>query len=106
MFRFEAEVEMIVAVMHDVIEDSDFTYEDLKNIGFSNDVMEALDCLTKRENEDYERFILRASKNSLARKIKIEDIKDNLDLTRLNDITEKDLQRAEKYHRALKALST
>ena len=84
MFRFEAEVEMIVAVMHDVIEDSDFTYEDLKNIGFSNDVMEALDCLTKRENEDYERFILRASKNSLARKIKIEDIKDNLDCQTLS----------------------
>jgi len=106
MFRFEDEPEMIVAVMHDVIEDSDFTYEDLKKLGFSTEVIAAIDCLTRRENEDYENFILRASQNILAKKIKIEDIKDNLDLTRLNNITKTDLQRIEKYHRALKVLDT
>ena len=77
-----------------------------KKLGFSTEVIAAIDCLTRRENEDYENFILRASQNILAKKIKIEDIKDNLDLTRLNNITKTDLQRIEKYHRALKVLDT
>lgn len=105
MFRFETEVEMIVAVMHDVVEDSDFTSVDLKKLGFSDVVVEAVDCLSKRRNEDYESFILRVSQNSLARKIKIEDIKDNLDLTRLNSVSENDLQRIGKYHHALRVLT-
>ncbi|ABD82121.1 hypothetical protein [Saccharophagus degradans] len=105
MFKFEAEIEMIVAVMHDVIEDSAFTQDDLKKLGFSNDVIEAIDCLSKRNGEDYNSFILRVSKNELAKKVKIEDIKDNLNLTRLKIITDKDLRRAEKYHRALALLT-
>ena len=105
MLQFESEVEMIIAVMHDVIEDSHFTLQDLNNHGFSIDVIEAINCLTKRKDEDYQRFISRISQNSLAKKIKIEDIKDNLNLTRLSNITAKDLQRAEKYHRALKFLA-
>ena len=105
MFQFDTETEMIVAVLHDVIEDSDITCDDLKSAGFSDEVINAIDCLTKRKNENYDRFILRISKNDLARKIKIEDIKDNLDLTRLNQMTEKDLKRIEKYHRALKTLT-
>lgn len=105
MFKFGTEVEMIVAVMHDVIEDSDFTQDDLKKMGFSETVVEAIDCLSKRSDENYDNFILRVSQNDLARKIKIEDIKDNLDITRLNKVTGKDLQRIEKYHQALKLLT-
>ncbi|MET1257450.1 GTP pyrophosphokinase [Aliikangiella maris] len=95
MFKFETEVEMIVAVMHDVIEDSNFSLEDLNIQGFSNEVIEAINCLTKKDGEDYKAFVLRVSKNQLAKKIKIEDIKDNLNLTRLEEITDKDLQRVE-----------
>jgi (p)ppGpp synthase/HD superfamily hydrolase len=105
MFKFQSEDEMIVAVMHDVVEDSEVTFSNLNEKGFSDKVIDAIECLTKRTNEDYESFIMRASKNSIAKKIKIEDIRDNLDLTRLHKITEKDLQRIEKYHRALKMLT-
>lgn len=105
MARFSTETEMIVAVLHDVIEDSDTTCDDLKSAGFSDEVINAIGCLTKRKNENYDSFISRISGNDLARGIKIEDIKDNLDLTRLSQITEKDLRRIEKYHRALKTLT-
>ncbi|WGO98874.1 GTP pyrophosphokinase [Saccharophagus degradans] len=105
MFKFEAEIEMIVAVMHDVIEDSAFTQDDLKKLGFSDEVVEAIDCLSKRQGETYDSFILRVSENNLARKIKIEDIKDNLNLSRLKTISDKDLRRAAKYHRALALLA-
>lgn len=104
MFRFHTEDEMIVAVMHDVIEDSDFTLYELKDFGFSDDIVAAIECLTKRSNESYEDFVSRVIQNDLARKIKIEDIKDNLDLTRLDKLTDKDLVRVEKYHQALKVL--
>jgi (p)ppGpp synthase/HD superfamily hydrolase len=105
MLQFNAEPEMIVAVMHDVVEDSDLEQSDLKKLGFSREVIEAIDCLTKRNDEDYESFILRVLENDLARKIKIADIKDNLNLTRLNEITDIDLQRIAKYHRALRLLT-
>lgn len=105
MLKFQTDSEMIVAVMHDVIEDSEITQNDLKKSGFSDEIIEAIVCLSKKQSENYESFIRRVSKNELARKIKIEDIKDNLNLSRLNEITDKDLQRAQKYHRALKMLT-
>jgi (p)ppGpp synthase/HD superfamily hydrolase len=105
MLKFESEDERIVAVMHDVVEDSEVTFYNLNKEGFSGKVVEAIECLTKRKNEDYESFIMRLSKNSIAKKIKIEDIRDNLDLNRLHKITEKDLQRIDKYHRALQLLT-
>jgi len=104
MMKFQNETEMIVAVLHDVIEDSDYSIDDLKKTGFPNEVTDALECLTKKNQEKYDDFILRIISNSLAKKIKIEDIKDNLDFTRLTTIGEKDLVRITKYHRALKYL--
>ncbi len=104
MLKFETTEEKIVAVLHDVVEDSDFTFDKLRDIGFPSFIIEALDCLTKRENEAYQTFISRLSKNELARKIKIEDIKDNLDLTRLTQVNEKDFLRIKKYSEALRFL--
>lgn len=104
MLKFQAKDEMIVAVLHDVVEDSAFTLESLKDYGFSEVIINAIESLTKNKGETYEDFISRVSSNDLAKKIKIEDIRDNLDLTRLDKITEKDLARVEKYHRALKLL--
>ena len=104
MFRFQSDVEMIVAVLHDAVEDSNLALDDLKSLGFSDVVLKALDCLSKRAGETYEEFIERVSENDLAKKIKIEDIKDNLNLTRLNNIIDKDLTRVKKYHQALKFL--
>lgn len=105
MFRFEIEVEQIVAVMHDVVEDSEVTLGDLRGSLFSEQIVEAIDCLTKREGEAYEDFITRVLSNDLASKIKTEDIRDNLDLTRLSKVGEKDLGRVKKYHRALRRLT-
>ncbi len=104
MLKFRNEDEMIVAVMHDVVEDSDISLDELKNSGFSEVVTQAIDCLSKRNGESYEDFILRIANNALARKIKVEDIKDNLDLTRIEHLDAKDLARVEKYHRALNFL--
>lgn len=101
MMKFSSEQEQIVAVLHDVVEDTAVSLQQLKSLGFSEDVIEAIDCLTKREGEEYNAFIERISKNALATQVKIQDIQDNLDLTRLPSITDKDLERAKKYHQAL-----
>lgn len=104
MLKFRNEEEMIVAVLHDVVEDSDISLNELKNSGFSEAITQAIDCLSKRNGESYDDFILRVANNALARKVKIEDIKDNLDLTRIEHIDAKVLARVEKYHRALSLL--
>ena len=104
MLKLEDNEEQIVAILHDVVEDSSMTLDTLKENGFSDNIIAAIECLTKRDNENYLHFITRVKKNQLARKVKIEDIKDNMDLKRLNSITDKDLQRVAKYHKALNIL--
>lgn len=105
MMKFTKDTERSVAVLHDVVEDSDITLEDLRNHGVPAVVVEAVDSLTKRDGETYEEFVVRVSLNKLASKIKIEDLKDNLDLTRMNALSEKDLGRVSRYHAALIFLS-
>jgi len=105
MLKFNSEEEMIVAVLHDVVEDGDVTLEQLQQHGFSQSIVVAIDCLTRRNSESYEDFIARVKINNLACKVKIEDIKDNLDLTRLATVSERDLLRAIKYHKALGVLT-
>ena len=104
MLKFQNKQEQVVAVLHDTIEDSDMILEDLASFGFSELIIDALDCLSKRKNEEYEDFIKRIVPNELARKIKIEDIKDNLDLTRIESINSEDLKRVLKYHNSLRIL--
>jgi (p)ppGpp synthase/HD superfamily hydrolase len=101
MLKFSGEEERIVSVLHDVVEDGDVSLSDLRQAGFSERVVEAVGCLSRRDDESYEAFIVRVSANELARKVKIEDVKDNLDVTRLSVVTERDLERVAKYHRAL-----
>jgi len=93
MMQMEYEDAKIVAVLHDVVEDSAFTFDDLKNEGFSDDILDALRCLTKKQGETYENFIERVLTNRLATDVKIADIKDNMDVTRLKTMIEKDLER-------------
>lgn len=100
MLSRENELERICAVLHDVIEDSDITFNDLRNEGFSEEVLLILDCLTKREGEDYEDFITRVLKNETACQIKLADINDNTDLNRIKCCTDKDRGRLEKYKKA------
>jgi len=78
------EDERIVALLHDVIEDTPTTLEDLKAEGFNCEILDALKHLTKMEGEDYSTFIKRVSTNRLATQVKIQDLKDNMDTTRLS----------------------
>ena len=98
--------EKIAGVLHDVVEDSDWTFEMLYKEGIPKDVMDALRCVTKlSEDEDYDHFIERVKTNPLAVKVKLNDLKDNMDITRLGEVTEKDLARLNKYIRAYRQLT-
>ncbi len=98
--------EKIAGVLHDVVEDSDWTFEMLEKEGIPKDVMDALRCVTKlSEDEDYNHFIERVKTNPLAVKVKLNDLKDNMDITRLGEVTEKDLARLNKYIRAYRQLT-
>ncbi|WP_431785885.1 HD domain-containing protein [Paenibacillus lactis] len=104
MHMMESEDEKIVAVLHDVIEDTDVTYGDLLKEGFSHEVIKAVRALTRQENETYMEFIHRCKKNDLACKVKIQDIYDNLDLSRIENPTDEDYIRQKRYTKALRLL--
>lgn len=76
--RFHDESHKIVAILHDVIEDTDFTIECLKEYGFNNEIVKSIDILTKKENQDYLDYILLVKSDKIARRVKIEDLKHNL----------------------------
>jgi len=92
-------------VLHDVVEDTDWTLEQLRDEGFSDDVLLAVDCLTRREGESYDEFVTRAQANPIARQVKIADLEDNMNVKRIGEMTPKDLARIEEYHRAWRALT-
>jgi len=107
MHQFVDKDLMIVSILHDVIEDSSFTLDDLADAGFSIEIIDAINCLTKQKDETYQSFIDRVMTNSLAVKVKIADIKDNLDITRLpQPLSEIDIGRLKKYHNALVSLQS
>lgn len=102
----KTEDEKIVGVLHDVIEDTDWTFEMLEAEGFSREVIEALRCVTKLvENENYDDFIERVRKNPLAVAVKINDLTDNMDIRRLPYLSDKDVKRLKKYLKAYKKLT-
>ncbi len=105
MMNLSNEDERIVAVLHDVIEDTKVSSSDLYNEGFSIEIIEAIDCLSRNGLETYEEFIIRVKKNALSTKVKIKDILDNLDLSRIPNRTVKDDVRAQKYLDALAVLT-
>ncbi len=87
----------IVAALHDVVEDTDWTLASLRREGFPEAVLNALDCVTKREGEPYEKFVERSASNPVARQVKLADLEDNMDLRRLPRITQEDQARLQKY---------
>ena len=107
MFAVSNEEEKIVAVLHDVIEDAiGWEFESLEKEDFSAAVIDALRSVTKiTEDEDYDAFIERAMSNPIGRRVKIADIRDNLDVTRIGELAERDMKRLNKYKRALAYLS-
>ena len=97
--------EKIVGVLHDVVEDSDWTFERLAAEGFSDEVIEALRCVTKiSEGEPYDKFIARVKTNPLAVAVKLNDLSDNMDIRRLPYLSDKDVKRLKKYLKAYKQL--
>ena len=106
MLQMDSEEEMIVAILHDVVEDSEkWSFDKLYREGFSKKIINSLRSVTKEnENEDYEKFIDRSVKDKIGRKVKIADISDNLDISRLKEVTDKDILRINKYKKALKKL--
>ena len=105
MLRMETEAAMMAAVLHDVVEDTEWTLERLREAGFSDEVLEAVDCLTHREGESYQQFVERVRTNRIARQVKIADLEDNMNVRRINQLGPKDLERLEKYHRAWRVLT-
>lgn len=106
MARFDDPISQLVALLHDVIEDSPITGDELRAAGFPEAVVATVEVLSRRTGETYEAFIDRIRVNPLARKVKLLDIEDNLNLLRLSEVSDKDLKRAAKYHRAWKRLDS
>ena len=104
MLRMNTETEMMVAILHDVVEDTPWTLEQLRQEGFSEEVVQAVDCVTRRSTETYSEFVDRARDNPVARKVKIADLEDNMDVRRLPDISDHSLERLKKYHEAWRSL--
>lgn len=98
--------EKAVAYLHDVIEDTELTLEDLREYGFSEEVLKAVDVITKKKGQDYQTYLNSVKENKLARVVKLADLRHNSDLTRLIDITEKDIERKEKYQKAIDFLNS
>lgn len=96
----ETEEEQIVAVLHDVVEDTVVTIEDLKEDGFSENVLRVLRLLTKKPDDEYFKYVKRIANNAIARKVKLADLEDNMDLSRLPMITDDDRARLIKYKKA------
>lgn len=96
----QTETEKICGLLHDIVEDTEWTFDKLKQEGFSDKIVSVIKCITKRKGENYMDFIKRVSKNPIATRIKINDLEDNMDIKRLSFLTEKDLERLNKYIRA------
>jgi len=102
----KTETEKICGVLHDIVEDTPWTFEMLEAEGFSNEVIEVLKLVTKEsEQEDYDHFIDRILTNKTAIAVKLNDLRDNMDITRLTHLTKQDLPRLKKYIKAYKRLT-
>lgn len=102
--HMDTEAGFVTALLHDVMEDSDYTEADLNAAGIPYEILEALRLLTHDKNEPYLDYIRRIKGNDLARMVKLADLQHNMDLSRLPEVTEKDLERVEKYKKAVSIL--
>ncbi|RIJ12807.1 HD domain-containing protein [Pseudomonas sp. 91RF] len=101
MLRMSSLEERIVAVLHDVVEDCGISLDDLRKEGFSEEVLSAIESVTKVPGESYEDFVERAAQNPIGRVVKLADLEENSDLSRIASPSWEDLERVEKYRRAI-----
>lgn len=97
MLKMKTPEQQFVAVLHDILEDTDTTVVDLISLGFSSEVIEAIQALTKKEGESRIEAAYRAVRNPIARAVKLADVADNMDLSRIPHPSTKDLLRLEEY---------
>ena len=102
--RLDGTDERIVAALHDVVEDCGISLAQLREEGFSEAVVEAVASVTKRPGEAYDAFVARAALNPIGRRVKLADLEDNSDLSRIPNPSPADLERAEKYRRAIESI--
>ena len=94
----------IVALLHDVIEDTEYTLDDLRKFGFAEDVISAISLMTHADDVPYMEYVAQIKTNQIAKAVKLADLKHNSDLSRLDQITPIDEERKEKYRKAIELL--
>ena len=90
----------IVALLHDTIEDTNVTADYLREEGFTEEIVEAVLAVTRREGEEYDDYVRRAAQNELGRMVKRADLEDNMDIRRLPELTDRNVERLRKYLQA------
>jgi len=97
MLRMRRPEQRIIAVLHDLVEDTPYTCDSLRDMGYPESIVSGIDALTRRPTESYMEFVQRAGANDLARAVKLADLEDNLDLRRIPDPQPRDLERIVRY---------
>lgn len=94
----------VVALLHDVVEDTDITLDDIRRMGFDDDVISAIAVMTHAEGVPYMEYVAQIKKNPIARIVKLADLRHNSDITRLDAVTPRDEKRLKKYAAAIALL--
>lgn len=97
--------EKIVGILHDVVEDTSLTLNQLAEEGFTKEILDGVDAMTRRDNESYDNYVVRLQGNSIAVRVKLNDLTDNMDIRRWKEIQYHDLARLQKYLEAYKLLT-
>jgi hypothetical protein len=104
MLRLNTFEERVAGVLHDVLEDTEFSIESLRAVGFSEEILSALISVTRLQSETYDEFVLRAASNPIGRRVKLADLSDSCDLSRIINPTVNDFERLEKYRHAIEII--
>ena len=103
--QMEDEITTVVALLHDIVEDTDYNFEDLIAMGFDEDVIDALKLLTHNDSVPYMEYVEKIKTNPIATAVKLADLRHNSDLSRLDVVDEKAIERKEKYKKAIELLT-
>lgn len=102
--RMKDEATTVTALLHDVVEDTDYTIEDIEAMGFGKDICDALRLLKHDKSVPYMDYVRRIKENPIAATVKLADLRHNSDLSRLDSVDEEDQERVEKYREAIRIL--
>lgn len=102
--QMNTEETVVVALLHDVVEDTEYTIQDMIEMGFPQSVTDALTLMTHSKNVPYLEYVVKLKENPIAREVKIADLRHNSDVSRLDTVDEKAIARIEKYKMAIAIL--